>query len=226
MLCSACSLPFSSFSSFISSYFSHLLCYSHSRHPAVPWVPQACCSPRTWNSLSFLPRTLYPKHSHFWKLTSSRCQLGYCLVAGVFSTLLHKIAAHPTSPIPFLPHSAFLFFIVPECVLSHFTHVWLCATLWTIACQAPLSMRFSRQEYWSGLPFPPPRDLPNPGIKPASFMSNLQWQGGPLPLVPPGKPPWYLPPDIMYSYLLIILHKNTNSMRAETLFCFLLHPLY
>ena len=40
------------------------------------------------------------------------------------------------------------------------------ATLWTVACQAPLSMGFSRQEYWSGLPFPSPGDLPNPGIEP------------------------------------------------------------
>ena len=39
------------------------------------------------------------------------------------------------------------------------------ATPWTVACQAPLSMGFSRQEYWSGLPFPSPGDLPNPGIK-------------------------------------------------------------
>ena len=46
------------------------------------------------------------------------------------------------------------------------SHVWLFATLWTIACQAPLSMGFSRQEYWSGLPFPSPRDLPKPGIEP------------------------------------------------------------
>ena len=44
--------------------------------------------------------------------------------------------------------------------------------LWTIASQAPLSMGFSRQEYWSGLPFPTPRDLPNPGIEPASLMSS------------------------------------------------------
>ena len=42
------------------------------------------------------------------------------------------------------------------------------ATPWTIACQAPLSMGFSRQEYWSGLPFPSAGDLPNPGIKPGS----------------------------------------------------------
>ena len=42
--------------------------------------------------------------------------------------------------------------------------------LWTIACQAPLSMGFSRQESWSGLPVPSPRDLPHPGLKPASLM--------------------------------------------------------
>ena len=44
-------------------------------------------------------------------------------------------------------------------------------TLWTVARQAPLSMGFSRQEYWSGLPFPPSEDLPDPGIEPASLMS-------------------------------------------------------
>ena len=56
-------------------------------------------------------------------------------------------------------------------VLTCFSHVQLFATPWTIACQAPLSMGFSRQEYWSGLPFPSPGDFPNPGIKPASRMS-------------------------------------------------------
>ena len=44
-------------------------------------------------------------------------------------------------------------------------------TLWTVAHQAPLSMGFSRQEYWSGLPCPPPGDLPNPGIEPMSLTS-------------------------------------------------------
>ena len=48
------------------------------------------------------------------------------------------------------------------------SRVWLCAIPWTVACQASLSMEFPSQEYWRGLPFPFPRDLPNPGIKPAS----------------------------------------------------------
>ena len=58
-----------------------------------------------------------------------------------------------------------------ECVLSCFSRVLLFATLWTVAHQTPLSMGFSKQEYWNGLPYPPPRDLPNPGIKPTSLMS-------------------------------------------------------
>ena len=53
-------------------------------------------------------------------------------------------------------------------MLSHFSHVRLFVTLWTAAHQAPLSMGFSRQEYWRGLPCPPPGDLPDPGIEPVS----------------------------------------------------------
>ena len=55
------------------------------------------------------------------------------------------------------------------CVLGHFSHVRLFATLWTVTHQAPLSIGFSRQEYWGGLPCPPPGDLPTPGIKPVSL---------------------------------------------------------
>ena len=61
--------------------------------------------------------------------------------------------------------------MVLVCVLSRFSHVQLCVTPWTVAHQTPLSMGFSRQEYWSGLPCPPPGDLPNPGIEPASLAS-------------------------------------------------------
>ena len=57
------------------------------------------------------------------------------------------------------------------CVLSHFSRVQFFATLWTIARQTPLSMGFSRQEYWSGLPHPPPRDLPGPGTEPVLLTS-------------------------------------------------------
>ena len=56
-------------------------------------------------------------------------------------------------------------------MLSCFSHVRLFVTLWTVARQAPLSMGFSRQEYWSGLPCPRPGDLPDPGTESTSLMS-------------------------------------------------------
>ena len=69
------------------------------------------------------------------------------------------------------------------CLISHFSHVQLFATLWTVAHWAPLSMGFFRQEYWSGLPCPPPGDLLNPGIEPGSpalaggfFTTNAIWK--------------------------------------------------
>ena len=52
--------------------------------------------------------------------------------------------------------------VTSQLALSHFSHVQLSATLWTVARQAPPSMGFSRQEYWNGSPFPSPGDLPNP----------------------------------------------------------------
>ena len=74
------------------------------------------------------------------------------------------------------------------------------AAPWTAARQAPLSMGFSRQEYWSGLPFPPPGHLPDPGIKPMS----PTLAGGFFTTEPPGKP-------IAMDYLLSILQGDPTS---------------
>ena len=71
------------------------------------------------------------------------------------------------------------------CVLSRFSYVRLFATLWTVAHQAPLSVGFSRQEYWSGVPCPSPGDLPDLGTEPASLMSP-ELAAGSLPLAPLG----------------------------------------
>ena len=79
--------------------------------------------------------------------------------------------------------------------MKSLSHVRLFAIPWTLAYQAPLSMEFSRQEYWSGLPFPSPGDLPDPGMEPGS----PTWQADPsrprdgaqadaLPPEPAGKP--------------------------------------
>ena len=67
------------------------------------------------------------------------------------------------------------------CVCVLLSHVQLFATPWTVARQAPLSMEFSRQEYWSGLPFSSPEDLPNRGIKPHALQADS------LPSEPSGK---------------------------------------
>ena len=56
-------------------------------------------------------------------------------------------------------------------MLSCFSHIQLFVALWTVAGQAPLSMGFSRQEYWDGLPLPAPGDLPDPGNEPTSLAS-------------------------------------------------------
>ena len=56
-------------------------------------------------------------------------------------------------------------------MLSRYSRVRLFGTPWTVACQAPLSMGFSRQEYWSRLPCPPPGDLPDPRTEPMSLVS-------------------------------------------------------
>ena len=74
------------------------------------------------------------------------------------------------------------------CVVSHLSCVQLFATPGTGAHQASLSMGFSRQEHWSGLPCPPPGDLPDPGIKPASFMSSALGGGFFIPSATTGKP--------------------------------------
>ena len=73
-------------------------------------------------------------------------------------------------------------------MISRFSHVQLFGTQWIVVRQVPMSMGFSRQEYWSGLPCPPPGDLPNPGIKLVSLTSHLWHQQDSLPSEPHGKP--------------------------------------
>ena len=80
---------------------------------------------------------------------------------------------------------AYLYLCLCACVLSHFGHVQLFVTPWTVARQAPLSMGFSRQEYWSGLPCPLPGDLLDPGIELGSLYL-LHCQAGSLLLDGPG----------------------------------------
>ena len=122
------------------------------------------------------------------------CLFSLIAMAQTSSTLLSKSggSGHPCfvtdlrrkafsiSPLSMmLAVSLALLLVVVQCL----SHVQLLTTLWTIAHQAPLSVGFSRQEYWSGLPFRPPGDLPDPEIEPV-FLCLLHWQAGSLPLVP------------------------------------------
>ena len=94
------------------------------------------------------------------------------------------------------------------CVLSRFSYSWLSVTLWTVACQAPLSIGFSWQEYCSGLPCSPPEDLPDPGMEPTS-LCLLHWLAGSLPLAPPGKP---VPPYITSLTGHVPLYRNVKLL--------------
>ena len=85
------------------------------------------------------------------------------------------------------------------CVQS-FSHVQLFLTPWTVVCQAPLSTGSARQEYWSGLPYPIPGDIPDPRMKPTSPASS-DWQVDSLPLHHLGNPGWwYTSPFIWAPY--------------------------
>ena len=92
------------------------------------------------------------------------------------------------------------------CMLNRFTRVQLFVTLWTVAYHTPLSLGFSRQEYWSGLPFASPGKLPDPGIEPASlrspalagrfFITRATWEAA---LPTPKKVEWAASKERLYS---------------------------
>ena len=104
---------------------------------------------------------------------------------------------------------------VHACVLSRFSHVQLFATLWTVAHQSPLSTGFFRQEYWSGLPCSPCRDLPDPGIEPMSLMSPVL-AGGFFTI----STTWEAPSQVEMSFIL------WGLMKKEFPFDFLFKHLY
>ena len=126
---------------------------------------------------------LTPRRQHHLQTLSPSPHLSLCfMISFVMQNLLNPTCSllflfpllQQTDPktnkqtlLLFIPKSALPIFS-SVCALSH---VQLCAIPWTGAHQAPLSMEFSIQEYWSRLPFPFPRDLPKPGIKPVSLVS-------------------------------------------------------
>ena len=93
-----------------------------------------------------------------------------------------------------------IYIYIYSAVFHLFGHVQLFVTLWTVAHQTPSSMGFSRQECLTGLPCPPPGDIPDPEIEP---MSSPALKVDSLPVVPPGKP--------IYIYIYIYKHTHTQT---------------
>ena len=123
-----------------------------------------------------LPKNLYVGETgskttdiYFLGAWKSKIKMWAGLVSSEASLLGLQTAAFPTDCLPSL-HVGVLIF--SDCVYAKLlSRVWLFATPWTVVRQPSLSMGFSRQEYWSGLPFPSPGDLPNPGIEPTYLRS-------------------------------------------------------
>ena len=107
-------------------------------------------------------------HTITWRSLSAHCSdpSWPCWIAAAFS-----VYSQCLRPLSLSLHS----FLSLQCVgmFSHFSLVWLFSTLWIVACQFPLSMRFFRQEYCSGLLCPPPGDLPNPNRTHVSYISCI-----------------------------------------------------
>ena len=137
----------------------------------LPISPRMCPSLQ-WMLLSY----------HFWKVSELSCS-GPCIclftLRELSFALFIDIASRQVSPVPlpkgflpeFLAFVSFLVCSIHALMLSRFSSVQLFEALWTVAHQAPLSTGFSKPKYWSGLPFPPPGDRPDPEIKPTSLMS-------------------------------------------------------
>ena len=129
-----------------------------------------------WRSLvGYSPRVAKTEqlHFHFHYHLLDLIKFCFWTCAFVFSEIwwskgacvrVEEVLVIWVSAVPCCPTDAML-------MPSHFSHVWLFVTPWTVVPQAPRSMRFSRQEYWSGLPCPSPGDLRNQGIESASLIS-------------------------------------------------------
>ena len=112
-----------------------------------------------------IPDSKWRKKKYLWESNSKKFKSLYCFY------ILNKHKAHSI----FIKYIYFLVWkpkiyisLIMEVKVKLLSGVRLFVTPWTVAYQAPPSMGFSRQEYWSGLPFPSPGDLPDPGIKPRS----------------------------------------------------------
>ena len=146
-------------------------------------------SPPSWTPFS--PPT--PPHHARWSQSTELTSLSHTVHSHLLSALHMVMCMLPyyslNSSLPLLPSlcpqvCALCLHLHCACVPSHFSHVQLFVSLWPVAHQAPLFLGIPRQEHWSGLPCPPPGDLPNPGIEPRPPALQADY----LPAEPPRKP--------------------------------------
>ena len=127
-----------------------------------------------WSAINFL-WLLFMSQSppHLWSSFATLTSLQHiCIIYAKYNIKQCHIFVLKSSRCFFISYIDCHQRVLNVCVLSRFSHAQLFATPWTVAHQAPLSMGLSRQEYWRGLPCPPPWDLPNTGIQPMSLMSS------------------------------------------------------
>ena len=132
-------------------------------------------------SLTALPLSCFFFNNFYWPVVDLQCWVSFRLWQS--ESIIHIHMSTQWDSITEY-QVEFLCYTVSEWVSEVAHCVRLFATPWTVAYQAPPSMGFSRQEYWSGLPFPSPRDLPNPGFKPRC----PAFQADALTSEPPGGP--------------------------------------
>ena len=134
--------------------FSRSILNSRVHESSWGWAGAACCWMQSWRAQDLTLRSYVP--SPLVALGNcSPCLFGGCRAWPITTHAFHRSPLSPSAPGPSLSNgSAYLL-----------SHAQLFASPWTVACQAPLSIRFSRQEYWRGLPFPSTGALPDPGIQ-------------------------------------------------------------
>ena len=131
----------------------------------LPFHGRICGCPAAWVSQRQRPWPQLQENGNLSWVTDLR---GDILVRRASKNVMAKVML-PSTSIHSFPHSFPHLHIRSACLRARLlSHARLFATAWTVACQAPLSMGFSKQEYWCVWPFPSPRDLPNSRIKPRS----------------------------------------------------------
>ena len=110
-----------------------------------------------------------------WKSSVSLALIHFVPQGQTYLLFWYRLISHFCISSPMMKRTSFLVLLLDlvglhTYFLNHCSLLWLFATLWTVAQQAPMSMGFSTQEYWSGLPCPPPGNLPDPGTEPLSLI--------------------------------------------------------